>query len=129
MRAAYRVAQVKAAEALLMAKLPPGTLMMRAAYALARRCALLLGGAKRSNICVAGQQGRGDRAALAARGAGVVYRHALRDIARDCAAIAEALIIRVRVGHQQRARLRFRFKPERVDRVGSEIERHTSIPF
>jgi ADP-dependent NAD(P)H-hydrate dehydratase / NAD(P)H-hydrate epimerase len=43
MRKAWRVAEVRAAEQALMATLPPGTLMQRAAAGLARRCALLLG--------------------------------------------------------------------------------------
>ncbi|HCT81436.1 MAG TPA: bifunctional ADP-dependent NAD(P)H-hydrate dehydratase/NAD(P)H-hydrate epimerase [Micromonosporaceae bacterium] len=42
MRAVYRVADVRAAEQRLMATLPPGTLMQRAATGLARRCALSL---------------------------------------------------------------------------------------
>ncbi|MER7890374.1 NAD(P)H-hydrate dehydratase [Micromonospora sp. NPDC094482] len=42
MRPVWRVADVRAAEAGLMATLPPGTLMQRAAGGLARRCALLL---------------------------------------------------------------------------------------
>ncbi|MEU4782952.1 NAD(P)H-hydrate epimerase, partial [Micromonospora sp. NPDC023633] len=42
MRPVWRVADVRAAEAGLMATLPPGTLMRRAAAGLARRCALLL---------------------------------------------------------------------------------------
>ncbi|MFJ8580213.1 NAD(P)H-hydrate dehydratase [Micromonospora sp. NPDC093277] len=42
MRAVWRVADVRAAEAGLMATLPPGELMRRAAAGLARRCALLL---------------------------------------------------------------------------------------
>ena len=42
MRAAWRVADVRAAEAALMARLPEGTLMQRAAAGLARRCAQLL---------------------------------------------------------------------------------------
>jgi ADP-dependent NAD(P)H-hydrate dehydratase / NAD(P)H-hydrate epimerase len=44
MRAVYRVADVRAAEERLMAALPPGTLMQRAAAGLARRCAVTLGG-------------------------------------------------------------------------------------
>lgn len=44
MRPAWRVADVRAAEAALLATLPPATLMRRAAAGLARRCALLLGG-------------------------------------------------------------------------------------
>ncbi|MBM2619217.1 NAD(P)H-hydrate dehydratase [Actinoplanes sp. LDG1-06] len=42
MRQAWRVADVRAAEQSLMATLPEGTLMQRAAAGLARRCALLL---------------------------------------------------------------------------------------
>ena len=42
MRGAWRVEAVREAETALMAKLPPGTLMQRAAAGLARRCALLL---------------------------------------------------------------------------------------
>src|SRR5690606_11508986 len=42
MRGAWRVAQVRAAEEELMRRLPPDTLMHRAATGLARRCALLL---------------------------------------------------------------------------------------
>ncbi len=42
MRGAWRVAEVRAAEKALMARLPEGTLMARAAAGLARRCALLL---------------------------------------------------------------------------------------
>jgi hydroxyethylthiazole kinase-like uncharacterized protein yjeF len=42
MRAAWRAADIRAAEARLMATLPPGTLMQRAATGLARRCAVLL---------------------------------------------------------------------------------------
>jgi hydroxyethylthiazole kinase-like uncharacterized protein yjeF len=43
MRQAWRVADVRAAEKTLMATLPDGTLMQRAAAGLARRCLLLLG--------------------------------------------------------------------------------------
>ncbi|MET7751837.1 NAD(P)H-hydrate dehydratase [Micromonospora sp. NPDC005367] len=42
MRPVWRVADVRAAEAGLLATLPPGTLMQRAAAGLARRCALIL---------------------------------------------------------------------------------------
>ena len=42
MRGAWRVADVRAAEQALMAKLPEGALMQRAAAGLARRCVLLL---------------------------------------------------------------------------------------
>lgn len=44
MKPVWRVADVRAAEAGLMATVPPGTLMRRAAAGLARRCALLLAG-------------------------------------------------------------------------------------
>src|SRR4051812_20640471 len=43
MRAAYDAEQVRAAEKPLLAELPDGTLMQRAATGLARRCAALLG--------------------------------------------------------------------------------------
>jgi hydroxyethylthiazole kinase-like uncharacterized protein yjeF len=80
MRQAWRVAEVRAAEKALMAELPPGTLMQRAAAGLARRCAWLLkdrGGIYGSRVLLlvgSGDNG-GDTlyagAALAARGAGV----------------------------------------------------------
>jgi ADP-dependent NAD(P)H-hydrate dehydratase / NAD(P)H-hydrate epimerase len=80
MRLAWRVADVRAAEKTLMATLPEGTLMRRAAAGLARRCALLLepaGGVYGSRVLVlvgSGDNG-GDAlfagAALAARGAQV----------------------------------------------------------
>lgn len=80
MRLAWRVADVRAAEEALMATLPPGTLMQRAAAGLARRCALLLGeaggvyGARVLLLVGSGDNG-GDTlyagAALAARGAQV----------------------------------------------------------
>ncbi|HEX7745752.1 MAG TPA: NAD(P)H-hydrate epimerase, partial [Micromonosporaceae bacterium] len=80
MRPAWRVADVRAAEEALMATLPPGTLMQRAAAGLARRCALLLGdrggvyGSRVLLLVGAGSNG-GDAlyagARLAARGASV----------------------------------------------------------
>ncbi|MFC7535313.1 NAD(P)H-hydrate dehydratase [Actinoplanes sp. GCM10030250] len=80
MRQAWRVADVRAAEKTLMAQLPPGTLMQRAAAGLARRCALLLddaGGVYGSRVLLlvgSGDNG-GDTlyagAALARRGAQV----------------------------------------------------------
>src|SRR6187551_2453651 len=80
MRQAWRVADVRAAEKALMATLPAGTLMQRAAAGLARRCAMLLG--QRGGVygtTVVLLVGSGDNggdtlyagAALAARGAGV----------------------------------------------------------
>jgi ADP-dependent NAD(P)H-hydrate dehydratase / NAD(P)H-hydrate epimerase len=83
MRQAWRVADVRAAEKALMATLPEGALMQRAAAGLARRCALLLAdsggvyGARVVLLVGSGDNG-GDTlyagAALAARGAAV---HAL----------------------------------------------------
>ena len=77
MRQAWRVADVRAAEKALMAKLPDGTLMQRAAAGLARRCALLLEsvyGARVLLLVGSGDNG-GDTlyagARLAARGAQV----------------------------------------------------------
>jgi ADP-dependent NAD(P)H-hydrate dehydratase / NAD(P)H-hydrate epimerase len=80
MRPAWRVADVRSAEEALMATLPPGTLMQRAAAGLARRCALLLGdrggvyGSRVLLLVGAGSNG-GDAlfagARLAARGAAV----------------------------------------------------------
>ncbi|MEV4346026.1 NAD(P)H-hydrate dehydratase [Actinoplanes sp. NPDC049596] len=80
MRQAWRVADVRAAEKALMAKLPEGTLMQRAAAGLARRCALLLAesggvyGARVLLLIGSGDNG-GDAlyagAALARRGAQV----------------------------------------------------------
>ncbi|GIF06166.1 NAD(P)H-hydrate dehydratase [Actinoplanes siamensis] len=80
MRQAWRVADVRAAEKTLMATLPEGTLMQRAAAGLARRCALLLAdtggvyGARVLLLVGSGDNG-GDAlyagAALAARGAQV----------------------------------------------------------
>jgi ADP-dependent NAD(P)H-hydrate dehydratase / NAD(P)H-hydrate epimerase len=80
MRQAWRVADVRAAEQALMAELPDGTLMQRAAAGLARRCALLLrdsGGVYGARIVLlvgSGDNG-GDTlyagAALARRGAHV----------------------------------------------------------
>ncbi|WIM97177.1 NAD(P)H-hydrate dehydratase [Actinoplanes oblitus] len=80
MRQAWRVADVRAAEKTLMATLPEGALMQRAAAGLARRCALLLGdtggvyGARVLLLVGSGDNG-GDAlyagAALAARGAQV----------------------------------------------------------
>lgn len=81
MRQAWRVADVRAAEQTLMATLPEGTLMQRAAAGLARRCALLLadsGGVYGATVVLlvgSGDNG-GDAlyagARLAARGARVL---------------------------------------------------------
>jgi len=80
MRQAWRVADVRAAEKTLMAAVPEGTLMQRAAAGLARRCALLLAddggvyGARVLLLVGSGDNG-GDTlyagAALARRGAQV----------------------------------------------------------
>ncbi|OII61667.1 bifunctional ADP-dependent (S)-NAD(P)H-hydrate dehydratase/NAD(P)H-hydrate epimerase [Streptomyces sp. CC53] len=77
MRSAYRVETVRAAEAALMARLPEGALMQRAAAGLAAACAPLLGqvyGARVVLLVGSGDNG-GDAlhagARLARRGAGV----------------------------------------------------------
>ncbi|MGH3730662.1 MAG: NAD(P)H-hydrate dehydratase [Micromonosporaceae bacterium] len=77
MRGAWPVAAVRDAEAALMATLPPGTLMQRAASGLARRCALLLPRVYGAHVLLlvgSGDNG-GDAlyagARLAARGAAV----------------------------------------------------------
>ncbi|MEP6463272.1 MAG: NAD(P)H-hydrate dehydratase [Frankiaceae bacterium] len=80
MRALHSVAEVRAAEAALMARLPEGALMQRAAAGLARRCAQLLGQVYGSPVVllVGGGDNGGDAlyagARLAGRGARV---HAL----------------------------------------------------
>jgi hydroxyethylthiazole kinase-like uncharacterized protein yjeF len=77
MRAAYDAAAVGAAEQPLLEQLPDGTLMARAAFALARRCASLLGTVYGARVVVlAGSGGNGGdalyaAARLAARGARV----------------------------------------------------------
>lgn len=77
MRAAHDVVAVRAAEAPLLASLPDGTLMQRAAFALARRCAALLGSVYGARVVVlAGSGGNGGDALyagarLATRGARV----------------------------------------------------------
>ncbi|MET8047981.1 NAD(P)H-hydrate dehydratase [Streptosporangium sp. NPDC005286] len=77
MRTAYTSDQIRAAEAALMATLPEGTLMERAATGLAVVCARMLGGVYGSRVVllVGGGDNGGDTlyagARLAARGAGV----------------------------------------------------------
>lgn len=77
MRGAWRVADVRAAEVALMATLPEGTLMQRAAAGLARRCALMLGTmyGRRVLLLVGAGNNGGDAlyagARLAGRGAAV----------------------------------------------------------
>lgn len=81
MRAAWRVADVRAAEETLMARLPAGALMQRAAAGLAHRCAVLLRdrGQRRYGACVVLLVGAGNNggdtlyagARLARRGAQV----------------------------------------------------------
>ncbi|HMC68022.1 MAG TPA: NAD(P)H-hydrate epimerase, partial [Mycobacteriales bacterium] len=77
MRLLYDAETIRAAEAPLLASLPAGTLMQRAATALARRCAQLLGGTYGARVVLlvgSGNNG-GDAlyagAALARRGARV----------------------------------------------------------
>lgn len=80
MRAAYDAAEIRAAEEPLLASLPSGALMQRAATALARRCAALLGSVygRRVVLLVGSGNNGGDAlfagAQLARRGASV---HAL----------------------------------------------------
>src|SRR5260370_18808102 len=77
MRRAYEVAKVRAAESALMAALPEGALMQRAAFGLASVCARLLGQAYGAQVVVL--TGSGDNggdalyagALLARRGAAV----------------------------------------------------------
>jgi hydroxyethylthiazole kinase-like uncharacterized protein yjeF len=77
MRPAYDAGTVRSAEQPLLDTLPDGTLMQRAAFALARRCAALLGGVYGSRVVVlAGSGGNGGDALyagarLARRGARV----------------------------------------------------------
>ncbi|HTR69571.1 MAG TPA: NAD(P)H-hydrate dehydratase [Mycobacteriales bacterium] len=77
MRAAYSAQEIRAAEEPLLAALPDGTLMARAAFALARRCADLLGRVYGARVVVlAGSGGNGGDALyagahLARRGARV----------------------------------------------------------
>ncbi|MFK8912639.1 NAD(P)H-hydrate epimerase, partial [Streptomyces sp. YS-3] len=77
MRIAYRVETVRAAEQELMARLPPGTLMQRAAAGLATACAGMLGRVYGARVVVLAGNGAngGDAlyagARLARRGAGV----------------------------------------------------------
>src|SRR5262245_55342849 len=77
MRYAHTVEQVRAAEAALMAKVPPGTLMQRAATGLATACADYLGRVYGSGVLVVAGSGDngGDAlwagARLAQRGARV----------------------------------------------------------
>ncbi|MDG4821151.1 NAD(P)H-hydrate dehydratase [Asanoa sp. WMMD1127] len=77
MRRAWRVADVRAAEEALMARLPEGTLMQRAAAGLARRCVLILEEVygKRVTLLVGAGNNGGDAlyagALLARRGAAV----------------------------------------------------------
>ena len=66
MRAAYGVAEIRAAERVLLDTLPPGTLMSRASTALAARCAALLGGTYGARVVVlAGGGDNGGDAILA----------------------------------------------------------------
>jgi len=81
MRAAYTVEQVRAAEEPLLKSLPDGTLMQRAATALARRCAALLGSVYGARVVVvAGKGNNGGDAMLA--GARLARRGARVDVVR-----------------------------------------------
>lgn len=81
MRAAYDVDQVRTAEEPLLKALPDGTLMQRAATALARRCAALLGSVYGARVVVvAGKGNNGGDAVLA--GVQLARRGARVDIVR-----------------------------------------------
>ena len=81
MRAAYDVDQVRAAEEPLLKALPDGALMERAATALARRCAALLGSVYGARVVVvAGKGNNGGDATLA--GAQLARRGARVDVVR-----------------------------------------------
>src|SRR5687768_16732729 len=67
--------------------------------------------------------GRRDRAALAARPGGIMHRDALRAIACQRSPTAEALVVRMREGHEQRAPGGLAPEPERVDLVRRELRR------
>src|SRR6516165_2359900 len=95
-RSAYDAASVRAAEAPLLAALPEGALMGRAAFALARRCAGLLGstyGARVVLLVGAGGNG-GDAlfagALLARRGARVDALLAADDVMQAALAALKA---------------------------------------
>lgn len=79
MRSSYDVEQVRAAEEPLLKALPDGTLMQRAATALARRCAALLGSVYGARVVVlAGRGNNGGDATLA--GAQLTGRGARVDV-------------------------------------------------
>ena len=81
MRSAYDVHQVRAAEEPLLKALPDGTLMQRAATALARRCAALLGPVYGARVVVlAGRGNNGGDAILA--GTQLARRGARVDVVR-----------------------------------------------
>lgn len=81
MRSAYGVAEIRAAEQKLLDALPPGTLMSRAATALAARCAGLLGGTYGARVVVlAGAGDNGGDALLA--GESLARRGARVDVIR-----------------------------------------------
>lgn len=81
MRAAYDVEQVRAAEEPLLKALPEGTLMQRAATALARRCAALLGAVYGSCVVVVAGRGNNGGDALLA-GTQLARRGARVDVVR-----------------------------------------------
>ena len=81
MRTSYDVDQIRAAEEPLLKSLPDGTLMQRAATALARRCAALLGSVYGARVVVlAGKGNNGGDAMLA--GAQLARRGARVDVVR-----------------------------------------------
>lgn len=91
MRAAYDVEQIRAAEEPLLKALPEGTLMQRAATALARRCSALLGTVYGARVVVLAGRGNNGADALLA-GAQLARRGAHIDIVPTTDAVdADAL--------------------------------------
>jgi hydroxyethylthiazole kinase-like uncharacterized protein yjeF len=91
MRAAYDVEQIRAAEEPLLKALPEGTLMQRAATALARRCSALLGTVYGARVVVLAGRGNNGADALLA-GAQLARRGAHIDIVPTTEAVdADAL--------------------------------------
>jgi hydroxyethylthiazole kinase-like uncharacterized protein yjeF len=95
MRDAYGAATIRAAEEPLLASLPDGTLMQRAAFALARRCASLLGHVYGSRVVLlVGSGGNGGDAMYA--GARLASRGARVDALLVTEAVDEAALTALR---------------------------------
>jgi hydroxyethylthiazole kinase-like uncharacterized protein yjeF len=101
MRSAYDATQVRAAEAPLLAALPHGALMQRAASALARRCAALLDGVYGSRVVLlVGSGGNGGDALYA--GARLARRGARVDALLVGDALDDALVALLEAGGRSR---------------------------